>query len=425
MTATVKKAANTFTLALLFLLTLGLTPYAWTATVNTLDKIAAVVDDDVIMLTDVQGRARQLKRQQGYTNLPDKALLKEALEQLILDSLQIQKARQIGLSVSDVALNASMEKIAHQNQLTLLQLQQALKQQGLHYPTFREKIRQRLLINELRKRQLQRNTKITNQEVSDLIANQSSVLSKGIEFKIQHHTVPAPAGTPLADLLKAKEKAEKLRAQLLKDRDTRSENTTVGATWVKSSELPATHLRHIALLEKGETSDVFQDPKGFHIIKLIDKKGVKKVLIDEIHARHILLKTDSTTTDTMVKSHLDELRNQILAGADFADLAKRYSQDPGSASSGGDLGWATPENYVPAFANVLKNTPENTISKPFKSKFGWHILQVLERKTLDKTEGVLRQQAKGLLNKNKAQKEYERWVKQLRNDAFVEYRIKL
>lgn len=409
---------------LLFIVITLLSTYQPLNAKSTLDKIAAIVDDDVVMLSDVHQLAVQLKNQKEYAGLTDKDLLKEALDQLILESLQIQKARQAGLRISDTALNITMEKLAQQNNLTLSQFQQALQRQGIDYSHFRDRIRQRLLINELRKRQLQRDTNITNQEINDLIANQSAQISKGIDFKYQQALIPAPPGTTLTDIRKAKARAEQLRTQILKGKDHRFQENTKQPSWKPANQIPPAVLRHLALLDKGELSEVFQDSKGFHILKLVDKRGFKKALITQIHARHILLKPDSGEDDNSVKHKLTEIRNQILAGADFAELARQYSQDTGSASSGGDLGWATPDSYVPAFAKVLVNTPENQISQPFKSKFGWHILQVLERKTLDKTEDMLRNQARGLLNKNKATDAYKSWLKQIRNDAFIEYRIK-
>jgi peptidyl-prolyl cis-trans isomerase SurA len=386
----------------------------------TLDRIAAVVNDDVIMLTNVQKQARRLKTQKIFSQLSNKALLKEAIEQLIMDSLQAQQAKKHGMAISDSALNLTMQGLAQQNQLTLEQFQEALKHEHINYQVFREQIRQRLLINELRKRQLQRNTKVTNQEIDDLIANQSATISKGIEYRLQHVLIPAPTGTALSDLLKAKDIANNTRASILSGKQSKLGSIS---NWIAANKLPASQLRSASLLEIGQISDVFQDHEGFHIIKLINKRGAKKIVINEYHARHILIKTSTEMNDNQARKKLLEIRNQILAGSDFSSLAKQYSEDNGSAISGGDLGWASADSYVPAFAKTIKKTPINTISQPFKSKFGWHILQVLDSKTIDKTEGMLRNQAKGLLNKNKAEKDYDHWLKQLRNDAFVEYRM--
>ena len=392
---------------------------------TSLGKIAAIVNNDVVMLNSVQEQANRLKTQKSFAKLSDKAIQKEALEHLIMDSLQSQRAKQIGLTVDDAALNTTMQSLAQQNQLTLEQFQEALKHEGINYRVFREQIRKRLLINELRKRQLKRNTKITNQAVDDLIANQSSTILKGIEFRVQHILISAPAGTALPALLNVKNEAELMRADLLSGKNTQFNAQAKTTNWTTAKNLPHSLVRHISLLEVGQISDVFQDSKGFHIVKLVDKRGARKVVVNEYHARHILLKTNSTSDDNQTKSKLAEIRNKILAGAKFETLAKQHSQDVGSAIGGGDLGWSLADNYVPAFAKTIKSTPVNKISLPFKSKFGWHILQVLEIKTVDRTEDLLRNQAKGLLNKNKAEKEYDSWLKQLRNDAFVEYRMKL
>lgn len=400
----------------------SLSQTAWAAT--TLDKIAAIVNDDVVMLSDVYTNAKRLKANPKFANIADDALIKESLELLIIDSLQMQKAKQLGIEIDDAALNTTMEDLARQNNLTLEQFQVALKREGLEYNSFRERIRQRLLISELRKSRLRRNTKVTNQEVDDLIANQSGELTKGTEYRVQQAVVPAKTGTPLAQVLAAKNSAQRIRDDLIAGKDPRFNNTS-SVGWKAASAFPTSYIRTLALLEPGQISDVFQDPEGFHVIKLLEKRGAKKIVIEEFNARHILIKTDSTTTDAQAKTQLNELRHRILAGADFAKLAKQYSKDTGSAVSGGELGWAPAETFVPAFANALKNTPVNQISQPFKSKFGWHIVQSTEKRTIDKTEALLRNQAKGMLNKGKVEEEYDSWLKQLRNDAFVTYRIKL
>lgn len=386
----------------------------------TLDKIAAIVNDDIIMLTSVHKQAQRLKSQKAFSELSDKDLLKETLEQLIMDNLQTQQAKKNGLAVDDASLNLTMQSLAQQNKLTLKQFQEALKHENINYHTFREQIRQRLLINELRKRRLRRQTKITNQEVNDLIANQSSTISKGIEYRLQQVLIPAPSGTTLPTLIKIKNEANNVRESILNGDKSKLGKTT---NWLAAIKLPSSQLRSISLLEVGQISETFQDHEGFHIIKLIDKRGVKKVVVKEFHARHILLKTNTDRDDNQTKTKLTEIRNKILAGSNFSALAKQHSDDNGSAVSGGDLGWSSTDRYVPAFAKTINNTAVNDISQPFKSKFGWHIVQVLESKTIDKTEGMLRNQAKGLLNKDKAEKEYSNWLKQLRNDAFIEYRI--
>lgn len=402
---------------------LALTLLTGAANAKPLDKIAAIVNNDVVMVSQVYTLARQLKANPKARALSEKALIKEAIEQLIQRKLQLQKAQEIGLVIDDSNLNIAMQSLAKQNKLTMGQFRVALAREGMDFNNFRESVRERMILNELRKMQLKRNTHVTDQQVSDLIANQSRSLSQGVDFKIQHIHLSAPAGTPLPKLLAVQKEAYALRSKLLKAPSKDFAKHAKATEWKPSSAYTNSQLRTLSLLEKGQISNVFQDPTGFHIIKLIDKRGVKQQFVSEYHVRHILIKPSKTSNDATIRNKLAQLRSKIAAGADFGSIAKQYSQDLGSAVKGGDLGWSTTDKYVPQFAAVIKKTPLKQISQPFKSQFGWHILQVLDQKTDNRTEDLLRRRAKSLINENKAKTEYENWVKQLRNDAFIEYRI--
>ena len=193
--------------------------------------------------------------------------------------------------------------------------------------------------------------------------------------------------------------------------------------WQSAEQLPASILKNISLMQMGEVSNVFHDQQGFHIVKLIETRGGKRAINQLMHVRHILIKTNGSTDNNVARTQITKIRNRIIAGEDFATLAKAVSQDQGSASSGGDLGWSSPSAYVPAFSATMKKTPVNAISQPFKSRFGWHILQVLGKKQEDQTDQVLKNQAKEILSKSKLDTEYKKWLQRLRNEAFVEYRI--
>ena len=397
--------------------------YSGITTAQPLDKIAVIVNNDVIMASQVYQLARQLKSNPKAQALSEEVLIKEAVEQLIHRKLQLQKAKQIGLTVDDSNLNITMQQLAQKNKLSMEQFRIALGREGLDFNTFRESIRERIILAELRKMQLKRTSHVTNQQVNDLIANQSSQLSQGVDFKVQHIHLSAPTGTPLPKLLAVQKKAYALRHKLLMAPSKDFAKYAKATEWKSSTTYNKSQLRTLSLLEKGQISDVFQDPTGFHIIKLIDKRGVKQQVVSEYLVRHILIKSTPESNDAVLRQKLSLLREKIAAGSDFASMAKKYSQDTGSAIRGGSLGWSTADKYVPQFATVIKKTPLKQISQPFKSQFGWHILQVLDTKQNNRTEDLLRKRAKSLINNDKAQKDYENWVKQLRNDAFVEYRI--
>ncbi|MCK5727160.1 MAG: peptidylprolyl isomerase [Thiotrichaceae bacterium] len=389
------------------------------ASAQPLDKIAVVVNNDVIMLSQVYQFTRQMRADPKSKDFSEKTLIKKAIEQLIQRKLQLQKAKEIGLTVDDSTLNLSIQALAQKNNLNMQQFQAALIREGLNFVSFRERVRENMTLKELQKRQYRQNTHITKQQVNDLIANESGRISQGVDFKVQQIDFSAPSGTPLSRILEVQSQANALRSKLINAPSAEFSKHAKATQWKPSSTYSRSELRTLSLLEKGQISNVFQDPMGFHMIKLIDKRGVKQRFLHEYHVRHILISTK--TKDA--RNKLTQIYHKIRAGADFASMAKKHSQDPGSRIQGGDLGWSTSDKYVPQFAKVIQSMPLRKVSQPFKSQYGWHILQVLEHKKSNRTEDMLRQQAKSIINQKKVRKAYKRWVRQLRNDAFIEYRI--
>jgi peptidyl-prolyl cis-trans isomerase SurA len=387
---------------------------------TSLDRIAAVVNSDIVMLSNVLQQAKRLK-----TNSPsneDSSVIKQALEQLILVKIQIQRGKKLGIIIDDVMLNRTIEKIARQNKLSLTNFQKALQQEGFEYSIFREEIRNRLMIDALRQRHSGSRSNISEQEVTDLIFSQATKLNKDAEYHLQDILIPAPNGTPLTQFNMAKNKAIQLRKQLLQQKSFSSNQFTTDDTdWKTSAELPIAYTRALSLMSINEISPVIHDSKGFHILKLVEKRGGGQNLQLQVHARHILIADSSNKGQKKINT----LRQQLQAGADFATVAKIHSADTASAVSGGDLGWATPTIYVPPFASVIKTSPINAISLPVKTKFGWHIIQVLERKQVDSSRNALRASAKSILSKKKNKNGYETWLQGVRDDAFIEYRLTL
>jgi len=312
-----------------------------------LDRIAAVVNNDVVMLSSVLARAKRLKT--ALPNTTDKALIKQALEQLVLIKVQTQYGKELGIIIDDVMLNRTIEGIAKQNKLSLGDFRIALQRQGIEYSAFREDIRARLIIDALKQRQSGQRANISEQAVNDLIFSQASIINQDAQYQLQEIFIPAPNGINVAQFNSARKQAETLRRQLLRQASFSSKHyPTKDLGWQANKELPASYSRALSLMGIDEISPVVHDSQGFHILKLVAKRGGSQQLEQQVHARHILIGDPSNAGQKKAIS----IRNKIIAGADFATLAKTNSADTGSAVNGGDLGWAKPTLYVPEFAAV-------------------------------------------------------------------------
>jgi len=390
-----------------------------------LDKIAAVVNNDVVMLSEVLQTARKIK-ESGNTRLSDSELVKKVLEKLILEKIQVQKAKEIGVKIDNVALNEAMQRIAAQNKLNLEQFRVALKGEGLNYKDFRETIREKLYIDTLKKRQQGRNKKISENEVDSLIQSESLTLSKDVQYHLVDILFPAPNGISVKQFNARYKQAQNLRKRLLAKSDKLSQAiiAKAGASkkdlgWKSSQSLSPVFLRTLSLMGEGELSNVVRDAVGFHILKLVEQRGGKRKIAQQAQARHILISNDTPNA----KLKATQIRNKILAGESFAKLAQLNSADKGSAANGGDLGMVDPAGFVPPFANAVRTLPLNTLSQPIKTRFGWHLIEVLERKTTDQTREALKLQAQSLISDKNKSEEYNNWLQGLMDEAFIEYRL--
>ena len=396
------------------------------ASEKVLDGIAAVVNSDIIMVSEVRSAAQALKAQ--GTDTSGEGVLNQILEKLIMDKIQVQKAKSIGIKIDDVAVNQAMQSIADQNKLDLQQLRVALIKQGLDYKEFRESIRDRLYTDTLRRRQQGRNSNdIGENEVDDLIQAESFTLTKNVQYHLIDIMLPNNNANSVQQFNKNFNRAQQLRTKLLLNPSLNSpEIAKLGASkkdlgWKSSESLNPAYLRTLSLMGEGELSDVIRDTKGFHILKLVQQRGGKSKQTQEARVRHILIKKD----DPQARVKVTQLRNRILAGESFSKLAKENSADKGSAIKGGELPMTNTANYVPAFAKTSNTIPLNTISQPIETRFGWHILEVLERRKSDQTRLAIKNQAKSLVGKKKQEEQMNNWLKSLRDEAYVEYRVKL
>ncbi len=391
-----------------------------------MDAIAAVVNNDIIMVSEVRQTAAKIK-DPAIRQLPQRQLFKDVLDKLIMDKVQVQHAKKIGIKIDDVALDQAMLSIAEQNNLDLQQFRVALIKEGFNYKAFRESIRDQLYRDTLQKRQQGRNSSITESEVDDLIKAESRFLSKGIQFHIVDILIPNKHGNSVQQFNNNLARAQQLRKRLL-GKSEFSNNTlkSFGASqqdlgFVASDKLSPVFIRTLSLMEEGELSNVVRDARGLHILKLVKRSGSTGRKSQQIKSRHILISKDTPQGQLIAT----KIRQQILAGEDFAKLAKQYSADKGSGKNGGELPLSSPETYVPPFARALSTLPINTISKPIETQFGWHIIEVLERSLSSETRNSIKLQAQSIIGEQKKTKELNSWLQGLRDAAFIEYRVQL
>ncbi len=401
-----------------------------------LDRVAAVVNDGVVLKSEVDQQIQMVSErlQQQRTELPPENVLRQQiLERLVLQEIQLQRADRGGVKISDEMLNNALKDVAERNKLTLDQLPRALEAQGINYSAYRESIRKEMTITMLRQRDVLSHIIVTPREVDQYLAKQSSSIENQ-EFNVSHILLALPqAATPgqLEEVsARAKDIYERARngedfAQLAvtySNSQTALDGGSLG--WRKGPQLPGFIADLVGHMQPGDIGEPVRTPSGFHIVKLNERRGAEQqVMVNQVHARHILMRTNELQDDATVRQKLEAIRKRILDGEDFAGLAAITSEDPGSAADGGDLGWAAPGSYVPEFAKTLDGMTDNEISEPFQTQFGWHIVQLLGRRTHDNTDEVRRQHAFAALRDSKADEETELWLRRLRDEAFVEYKM--
>ena len=398
-----------------------------------IDEIAALVDDDVITLRELDARIEQMRQQLKGRVPPEDVLRRQVLERMIVEQVQLQLAANSGIRIDDITLNRTIQDIANRNGLDLDGLRSALMHDGIDWEGFREQIRNELTISRLRQRQVDSRVTVTDQEIDDFIANQGGALEQDVEYRLSQILISVPEAASPEQIKAAHDKAEALRERILAGedfaeaaaRESEGQNALEGGDlgWRAAGEIPTLFARTVALMQPGDVSELIRSPSGFHIVKLTDKRGGERKLVTQTHARHILVQPNAMLSDEDARRRLVTLRQRIANGEDFAALARANSDDKGSAVNGGDLGWADPGNFVPQFEEVMNSLQPGQISDPFRSQFGWHIVQVLERRTQDNTREQLRAQAREYIRKRKQEEELDIWLRRLRDEAYVEYRI--
>lgn len=422
----------------LFFALLNATAVAATAAapVEPVDKIVAVVNDDVITSTELANRLHSIKEQlrnQSAPIPPDADLKKQVLDRMILASLQLQLADKNGIRVDDETLNRTIERIAQDNKLTLPEFRSVLEREGYDFATFREDIRREITITRVQQRQVSDRITVTDQEIDNFLAAQRAHGNTGAEYHLAQILIAVPDAASAERIQAARQRAEgvlkKLRtganfqetAIAMSDGQQALQGGDLG--WRKAEELPTLFVEPVMHMKTGDISDLIRSPSGFHIIKLLGQRNDQRHIVTQTHARHILIRTDELTNDAAARARLNDIRKRIQDGADFGELARKYSSDTATATNGGDLGWVNPGDMVPNFQAQMDQLATGELSQPFKTRFGWHIVQVLGRRRHDETTAFVRSQARQAIRQRKAEEELQSWLARLRDDAYVENRL--
>lgn len=403
------------------------------AKAQTLDGIAAVVNESIITKSELEKQVKMIEKQIQQTShtTPDRAALeKQVLEHLITTEVQLQMAKRTGIQVDDIALDNAIENIAKQNQMSVTQLREAIAMEGLDYNHYRNNLRHQMIMSQLQQRDLQHDIQVSEQEINQFLQSPNGLGGMITEYRLGHILVPLSEAPSPEELESATQKVqlilEKLKngaefAQIALS-ESKGEHALHGGDlgWRKLPEMPTIFEKIVVNLKVNEIPEPIRSSNGIHVIKLLDKRNAAAVAGNaKTSVRHILIKTNAVTSDNDAKARLSEIRQKILHGEDFGQLAKTHSGDLASASKGGNLGWVSKDVLVPEFSEVMESLAINDVSEPFKSSFGWHIMQVLERKTQTADETALRNKAKEMLQQRKFEEKQQTWARQLRDEAYV------
>jgi peptidyl-prolyl cis-trans isomerase SurA len=399
------------------------------------DRIVAVVNDEVITSNDLSERVtlvtKQLQRQGSQLPASD-VLSRQILERMINDMLQAQLAKETGIKVDDATLDRTIERIAQENQLSMTDFRAALERDGVKYPRFREDIRNEILLARLREREVENGIVVTDAEVDTEMARISREAQSDSEFNIAHVLVLVPPQATPDQIEQRRRKAMLALSELRRgnnfaqvaatysDAPDALQGGTLG--WRPSARLPALFLETLEKLNDGEVSDILRSPNGFHIVKLLEKRGKTAATgVQQTHVRHILLRAREGLSSAEARDRLARARERILAGADFAEIAKQQSEDS-SAAKGGDLGWVAPGDTVQEFERVMNGLRDKEVSQPIQTPFGWHLVQVMERRSDELSDDRKKVAARQAIRARKADEAYQDWLRQSRDRAFVENR---
>ncbi|MDP2240298.1 MAG: peptidylprolyl isomerase [Burkholderiales bacterium] len=402
----------------------------------SIDRIVAVIDDEVITRLDLAERIKIAQRQlqqQGTSPPPEAVLERQILDRMISDRVQLQHAKVTGLRIDDTELERAIGRIAQENRLSLADLRTAIEKGGVPFASFREDIRNEIVMARLREREVDNKIVVTDGEIDNFIKTQQAQEGKGDEFNLSHILVVVPENASPEQIQQRLSRAEQALAQLKGGADFRQVAAAFSEApdalqggllgWRESARLPEIYIDALKPMRIGDLSPVLRSANGFHILKLNDQRGATSpVIVQQTRARHILIKTNELVSENDARARLLALKERLENKADFAELARVHSED-GSAVKGGELGWLSPGDTVPEFERAMDALKPGDISAPVRSPFGWHVIQVMERRNEDMSKERQRLAARQVLRERKSDEAYHEWVRQLRDRSFIDIRL--
>lgn len=423
---------------LTMLLTLALVALSVSAQAERrlLDQVVAIVDDEAILQSELNARVNTIigRLSAQGTGLPPRSLLEErVLEQLISESIQLQMAENMGMRISDNELNETLTNIARSNGLTLAQFEQELAQEGVTYQQAREQIRNEMLASRVQQRRVGNRVRVTEREVESYLQAQAGRGASEPEYRLAYIFIEVDEPGSEASEDQARAKAENLRQQIAEGRDFRevavaesdASNALEGGDmgWRAESQLPSLLAPVVPALDEGGLSEVLENNSGFHLVQVMAKRGgEQQEFVQQHRVRHILTRPSEAVTEAQAEQRIQEIYQQLQDGADFAALARQLSDDPVSGSDGGNLGWVSPGQMVPAFEQGMMDAEVGEYHGPIRSQFGWHILQVQERREQDVTDSNKESQARQAIYERKFETELQNWLREIRDEAFIEFK---
>lgn len=399
-----------------------------------LDRVSVQINEGIVLESEITNMLKTVKSNAtaaGQSLPSDQALRTQVIERLIMTRLQMQMADRIGLHIGDLQLDQTIGNIAKEQQMTTEQMKQKISAEGMSWSQYREQLREEITLGEIQRIQVQRRIQVSPQEINNLVAMIEEQGLKQIEFQIGHILIEIPSNPNSEQLEQSSNRANTVLKRINDGADFRrtaiaasaGPKALEGGIWdyMNVNEMPTLFAEVLSDAKPGDVIGPIRSGAGFHIIKVMDARGLQTKEVDEVRSRHILVKPSPILSEERAKAMLDNFVSQIRAGdADFAALARQYSEDPGSAAKGGELGWADPSVYVPAFSQTLNELEINEISEPFRSSHGWHIVQLEERRKTDATDQFNTNKAHQLIFRRKFNEELQNWLDEMRAEAYIE-----
>lgn len=404
--------------------------------VTDIDRIIAIVNNDVITANELDNRMVETKQQLAAQQIklpPDEVLRKQLLERLVIEQIQVQLAAQTGIRVTDQDVEQAIRTIANRNKMSIEALYETVRHQGFDRAAYHEQIRNQMAIQQLVEREVTSQVSVSESEISNFLESRQSRTQGDNEYNLSHIYIPIPESATAEQISAAKTRADEVQRKIKAGADFAQAAVTYsqgpdalkgGAIgWKSAGQLPELFVTTLAKMRPGEVSDVLRGPNGFHILLLNDQRGsaTAEEAVQETHARHILLRPSEIQSLDEARNTLTRLRERISQGEDFAALARSFSEDTVSAANGGDLGWVRPKQLVPAFEQAMNALQPGQLSEPVRTPFGLHLIQVLERRQQKVIGEHARITAREQIQARKADDRYEQWMRQLRDEAYVEY----